>query len=98
MSLQMVRFRTDNATAAEVRAQLAEVFTALETASPQGMVYTAYSSESGTDFILVLELEETEANPLVGLPEAAQLRDLISRAVGAPVPPEPFIVVGSYNS
>ncbi|MFD9545276.1 hypothetical protein [Streptomyces sp. NPDC060022] len=98
MSLQMVRFRTDNDTAAEVRSQLAMVFAALRAASPQGVVYTAYSSESGPDFILAIEMEEAVENPLSGLPEAAQLRDLISRAVGAPVPPEPFFVVGSYHS
>ncbi|MGW0784968.1 hypothetical protein [Streptomyces sp. NPDC002913] len=97
MSLQMVRFRTDSGTAAEARSQLAKVFAALQTASPQGLVYTAYSSASGTDFILALEMEEAEANPLV-VPQAAQLRALISRAVGAPVPPEPFVVVGSYSS
>ncbi|GAA2936032.1 hypothetical protein ACFPN0_21535 [Kitasatospora cinereorecta] len=98
MSLQMVRFRTDSGTAAEVRSQLVRVFAALHAASPQGMVYTAYSSESGQDFILALEMEEAAENPLVGLPQAAQLRDLISRAVGAPALPEPFTVVGSYHS
>ncbi|MFC5173198.1 hypothetical protein [Streptomyces mutomycini] len=98
MSLQMVRFRADGGTDAEVRSQLARVFAALHAASPQGVVYTAYSSESGQDFILALEREEAAENPLVGLPQAAQLRDLISRAVGAPVPPAPFTVVGSYNS
>ncbi|MFD4034753.1 hypothetical protein ACFWVP_30665 [Streptomyces sp. NPDC058637] len=98
MSLQMVRFRTDSGTAAEVRSQLVRVFAALHAASPQSVVYTAYSSESGQDFILALETEEAAENPLMGLPQAAQLRDLISRAVGAPVLPEPFTVVGSYNS
>ncbi|MEV1021046.1 hypothetical protein [Streptomyces sp. NPDC050264] len=98
MSLQMVRFRTDSGTAAEVRSQRARVFAALHAASPRGVVHTAYSSESGPDFILALELEEAAENPLVGLPQAAQLRDLISRAVGAPVRPEPFVVVGSYHS
>lgn len=98
MSLQMVRFRTDSGTAAEVRSQRARVFAALHAASPQGVVCTAYSSESGPDFILALEMEEAAENPLVGLPQAAQLRDLISRAAGAPVLPEPFAVVGSYKS
>ncbi|MFE6134124.1 hypothetical protein ACFQ6Q_38605, partial [Streptomyces sp. NPDC056437] len=65
---------------------------------PQGVVYTAYSSGSGPDFILALDMDGAAENPLVELPEAAQLRDLISRAAGAPVPPELFSVVGSYNS
>ncbi|MGW6205732.1 hypothetical protein ACWF9B_19090 [Streptomyces sp. NPDC055089] len=98
MSLQMVRFRTDNGTAAEVRAQRVRVFAALHAASPRGVVHTAYASESGPDFILALDMEEAAENPLVGLPQAAQPRDLIGRAVGAPVPPEPFTVVGSYDS
>lgn len=42
MSLQMVRFRTDSGTAAEVRLHLAKVCAALHAASPQGVVYTAY--------------------------------------------------------
>lgn len=98
MSLQMVRFRTDNDTAAEVRSHLAKVFAALHKASPPGVIYTAYSSEPEPGFVLVLEMEEAVENPLLGLPEAAQLRELISRAVGAPVPPELFFVVGSYHS
>ena len=98
MSLQMVRFRTDSGTAAEVRSQLARVFAALRAASPQDVVYTAYSSQPGQDFILALEMEEAAQNPLVGLPQASQLRHLISRAAGAPVLPEPFTVMGSYNS
>ncbi|WP_406395699.1 hypothetical protein [Streptomyces sp. NBC_00887] len=98
MSLQTVRFRTDSGTAAEVRSQRARVFAARHAASPQGVVRTAYSSESEPDFILAIDLEEATEDPLVGLPQAAQLRDLISRAVGAPVPSEPFTVVGSYNS
>jgi hypothetical protein len=98
MSLQMVRFRSENDIAAEVWSPLVKVFAALQAASSQGVVYTAYSGESGPDFILVLEREEAAENPLVGLPEAAQLQGLISRAMGAPVWPEPFIIVGSYNS
>ncbi len=98
MSLQMVRFRTDSSTAADVRSQLAKVFATLHAASPQGVACTAYSSESGPDFILALEMEEAAENPLVGPSQAAQLRDLISRAEGAPVPPGSFTVVGSYHS
>ncbi|MFB7554884.1 hypothetical protein [Streptomyces brevispora] len=98
MSLQMVRFRTDKDTGGEVRSQLAKVFAALRAASPQGVVYTAYSSASETDVILALETAEEGENPLVGLAEAAQLRDLISRAAGAPVAPEQFVVVGTYHS
>lgn len=98
MSLQMVRFRTDSGTAAEVRSQRARVFAALHAASPLGVVHTAYPSESGPEFILALELEEAAENPSVGPPRGAQLRDQISRAVSAPVLPEPFTVVRSCNS
>ncbi|WP_405903374.1 hypothetical protein OG696_23215 [Streptomyces sp. NBC_00656] len=98
MSLQMVRFRTDNGTAAEFRSHLVRVFAALRTASPQGVVCTAYASEPGPDFILALEMEEPAENPVAGLPQAAQLRDRIGRTVGAPVLPGPFTVVGSYDS
>jgi hypothetical protein len=75
-----------------------KVFAALQAASSQGVVCTAYSGESGPDSILVLEREEAAENPLVGLPEATQLQGLSSRAVGALVLPEPSIIVGSYNS
>ncbi|MEV7108004.1 hypothetical protein [Streptomyces atroolivaceus] len=98
MSLQMVRLRTDSSTAAEVRSQLAKVFAALHAASPQGVACTAYSSESGPDFILALEMEEAAENPLAGPSRAAQQRDLISRAEGAPAPQGLSTVVGSYHS
>lgn len=58
MSLQTVRFRTDNDTGVEVRSQLAKVFPALREASPRGVVCTANSSASETDFILALETAE----------------------------------------
>ncbi|MCX4772456.1 hypothetical protein OG322_24520 [Streptomyces sp. NBC_01260] len=50
MSLQTVRFRTDNDTDAEVRSQRAKVFAAVREASLQGAVSTAYASESAPDF------------------------------------------------
>ncbi len=98
MSLSLVRFRTYSGTAAEVRSQRARVFAALHAVSPQGVVCTPYSHESGQDFILALEREEAAENPLVGLPQAARLQDLTSRAGGAPVLPEPSPTVGSCNS
>ncbi|MEV0743973.1 hypothetical protein AB0I75_02115 [Streptomyces sp. NPDC050273] len=98
MSLQMVRFRTDNGTAAEFRSHLVRAFAALRTASPLGVVCTAHAGEPGPDFILALETEEAAENPMAGLPQAAQLRDRTGRAVGAPVLPGPFTVVGSYGS
>lgn len=98
MSLQMVWFRTDSGTAAEVRSHLEKVCAALRTAAPLDAACTALFSEPGPDFVLPLNLEEAAENPLVGLPRAAQRQDLISRVVGAPVSAEPSTVVGSSHS
>ncbi|MET8172157.1 hypothetical protein [Streptomyces clavifer] len=100
MSLQIVRFSAAVDSAAELRDCLTSVFTAREAASTTGLAYTVYASESGTDFILALELTAPKTNPLLTLPEAQRLRDAINRAAGgliAPTP-EPFTIVGSYTS
>ncbi|MER7195675.1 hypothetical protein [Streptomyces flaveolus] len=100
MSLQMVRFNAAVDSAAELRDRLTSVFAALDAASTTGLTYTAYASESGTDFVLALELTDPTTNPLLTLPEAQRLRDAISRAAGgliAPTP-EPFTIVGSCKS
>jgi hypothetical protein len=98
MSLQLVRFGADPHIAPQLRSQLTSVCAALDAASASGVSYTAYVSESGTDFILALELADPAANPLVTLPEAMTLRDTIGRAVGGTVAPETFTIVGAYRS
>lgn len=101
MSLQLVWFRADSGSAAEVPSHLERACAAIRCAVPQNVVSKAFSSEPGPDFVLALKLEELEEAaeiPLVGLPQAAQPQDLISRVLGAPVPAEPSTVVGAYQS
>ncbi|MEU1122501.1 hypothetical protein ABZ371_02695 [Streptomyces sp. NPDC005899] len=97
MSLQMVRSGAYSGTAAEVRSQIAKVFTFLQATSPQGVSCTAFSSKSGPDF-MTLEMEEAAHIPTGGASQAAQLRELISPAGGGPVPPEPLTLVEAYHS
>ncbi|MFE6974962.1 hypothetical protein [Streptomyces sp. NPDC057682] len=100
MSLQTVRFNAAMDSAAEPRDRPTSGLAALDAASTTGLTHTAYASESGTGFLLALELTDPTTNPLLALPEAQRLRDAISRAAGgliAPTP-EPFTIVGSYTS
>ncbi|WP_411083567.1 hypothetical protein [Streptomyces sp. cmx-18-6] len=100
MSLQMVRFSAAVDSAAEPPDCLTRVLAALCSAPTTGLARTAYASESGTDFILALELAEPTTNPLLTLTGAQRLRDAISRAASGPLAPtpEPFTIVGSYTS
>lgn len=98
MSLQLVCFRTDGGAAAAVRSHHAALGAALRTAEPQRLDCTAPFSGPGPDFILAVKSEDSVENPPAGLLQAAQPRDMTSRALGAPVPPEPFTVVGAYHS
>ncbi|MFJ6887680.1 hypothetical protein ACIQRC_22950 [Streptomyces californicus] len=100
MSLQMVRFNAAVDPAAELRDRLTGVVAALDAASTTGPTSTAYASEWGTGFVCALELTDLTTNPLLTLPEAPRLRDVISRAAGgliAPTP-EPFTIAGVYKS
>lgn len=98
MTLQLVWFRADSGKAAEAPSHLERVCAALRTAAPRNAVCKAFPSEPGPGFVLALKWEAAAEIPLVGLTQAAQPRDLISRVVGAPVPAEPSAVVGSYQS
>lgn len=92
----MVRFRTPADKTPQVRSQLEKVFGALEAAAPRGVTYRAYASTSEPEFLLVLDLAEGAPNPLLQLPDAGRLREMIAEWAGAPVPPAEFTVEGVY--
>lgn len=45
----------------------------------------------------MLTLRLTDANPLLGLPEALEFRAKVADWAGAPVPPQPVTVLGRYS-
>jgi len=98
MSLQTVQFRTAAADTAQVRSQLEKVFDALNAAAPRGVTYTAYASTSEPEFLLILDLADGIENPLLTLPDASRLRELITEVAGGPVPPRLCTVVGRYDA
>jgi len=98
VSVQIVRFRTDAAHAAELEESIGRVLAALADAAPAGVSYTAVRAPESSEFLLMLALEEGIANPLPELPEAAALRTLITQRAGGPVPPVAMQVIGEYRA
>lgn len=96
MSVHIVRFSTDAARIPEVEAAIATLFAAIHEASPTGIEYTAARVGDDAEFLLTLDL--ADANPLLGIPEAVELRTKIAEWAGGPVPPQPLTVLGHYSA
>jgi hypothetical protein len=92
----IVRYRTRPDSAEENARLVADVFTSLATAEPDGFRYTTYRLADGVTFVHVAHLAGTE-NPLATLPAfAAFQRELAARCVEPPTPSD-ATVVGSYG-
>jgi hypothetical protein len=96
MSVHIVRFSTDAERIPEVEAAIEALFAAVHDAAPAGIEYTAARVGDGAEFLLTLDLADT--NPLLGIPEATEFRTRIAAWAGEPVPPQPLTVLGHYEA
>lgn len=97
MSVQIVRFTTDDEQIPEVEGSIKRLFDALDEAAPTGIDYTAVRVNDSAEFLLILRLADAGANPLLDVPEALAFRAKVAECAGAPVPPQPVTVLGRYS-
>ncbi|MFF2328457.1 MULTISPECIES: hypothetical protein [unclassified Streptomyces] len=97
MSVQIVRFSTTTEQAPEAEDAIRVLFAAVDEAAPTGIEYTAVRVHEGPEFLLILNLADAGANPLLEIPAALEFRTKVVAWAGAPVPPQPVTVLGRYS-
>ena len=94
-TLQIVRFTTHDEYTASAETQIRRVFHAVTAAAPEDMQYLAI--RSGREFLLMLNLADPAANPLLDIETAAHFRRALPNWTSDNAAPKPFTVIGNYN-
>ena len=84
--------------AARVDAALAAAFAALDAEHPDGVRLAYWRVPGGARFFALIELDEEDVNPLLGVPAAKALPTVIGECVDGGYPrPEVVEQVGSFG-
>jgi hypothetical protein len=97
MAVTMIRARVKPERVGEVEAAAAKLFSALEREQPNGIRYASAKLADGVSFVILLELADGTANPLVALPEFMEFQDGLKTQLSEPPAQEQLTVVGSYR-
>ncbi|HEY7045772.1 MAG TPA: hypothetical protein VH373_01030 [Jatrophihabitantaceae bacterium] len=100
MSVMMVRTQVRPDRVADVEAAVQKTFAAIDAAQPQGVRYASTKLADGVTFVVLLELPgdaDPGANPLMAIPEFAELQANLKGWLAGPPTAEPLQVVGSYR-
>lgn len=98
MSLLTVRFRTRPDQAAAVVEQITALSTAVHTAAPKELRYTALRESDEPVFTLLLELPDGIENPLPSIPAAAAFRRWLPTQTDDNPTPRACTVLGRYEA
>jgi quinol monooxygenase YgiN len=97
MSVRMVRAKIRPGKTAEVERVSKEMFAAIEAAAPQGVRYASCKLPDDETFVILLELDDDENNPLFTVPAFRDFQAALqSWVAGSPVV-EQLTPVGSYR-
>jgi quinol monooxygenase YgiN len=97
MSVRMVRAKIRPGKVAEVEKATKEMFDAIAAAAPRGVRYASCKLPDDETFVVLLQLDDDEENPLVTVPAFKDFQAALQGWVdGAPVV-EQLTPVGSYR-
>src|ERR1700733_6755686 len=86
MSIRMVRAKVKAEKTAELEKAAKEMFAAIEAAPPQGVRYASCKLPDDETFVILLELDDDEDNPLLAVPAFREFQatpaELDRRAAG----------------
>jgi quinol monooxygenase YgiN len=97
MSIRMVRAKVKADKVAELEKATGEMFTAIEAAQPGGVRYASCKLPDGETFVILLELDDDEDNPLLAVPAFRDFQDNIRNWIAEPPVAEQLTPVGSYR-
>jgi quinol monooxygenase YgiN len=97
MSIRMVRAKVRADKVADLEKAAGEMFAAIEAAKPGGVRYASCKLPDGETFVILLELDDDEDNPLVAVPAFRDFQDNIRNWIAEPPVAEQLTPVGSYR-
>ena len=97
MSVRMIRAKIKADKTAELEKAVKEMFTAIEAAQPQGVRYASCKLADGVTYVILLELDDDENNPLVAVPAFRDFQENLKTWMAGPPALEQLTPVGSYR-
>lgn len=97
MSVQMVRAKVKADKAEELETAAKKMFTAIEAAKPQGARYASCRLPDGVTYVILLELDDDENNPLFAVPAFREFQENLRTWIDGPPAVERLTPVGSYR-
>src|SRR5580700_8713598 len=97
MSVRMVRAKVKPDKITELEKASREMFAAIEAAAPQGVRYATAKLPDGETFVVLLQLDDDENNPLLGVPVFRDFQAAVQSWVAEPPAVEELTPVGSYR-
>ncbi|CAL9654089.1 hypothetical protein [Streptomyces sp. enrichment culture] len=98
MSVRMFRAKVKPEKVAEMEAAGKEMFAAIEAAQPKGVRYTWCKLQDGETFLLLVDLEDDDANPLAALSAFTDvMAELKGDWIAEPLTMEQLTPIGSYR-
>jgi quinol monooxygenase YgiN len=97
MSVTMARAKVKADKTAELEKASREMFAAIEAAQPQGVHYASWRLPDGETYVVLLELDDDEDNPLFAIPAFREVQDNLKNWIAGPPVVEQLTPVGSYR-
>jgi quinol monooxygenase YgiN len=97
MSVRMVRAKIRPGKVAEVEKASKEMFDAIASAAPQGVRYASCKLPDDETFVVLLQLDDDEQNPLVAVPAFRAFQAALQGWVTEAPVVEQLTPVGSYR-
>jgi len=96
MKVMLIQAKVRPEKVSEVEAQAKRVFSAIDSAKPEGVWYASCKLSDSVSFVILLGFEG-EDNPLMKLPEFNEFQESLKTVLSAPPMQEPLQIVGSYR-
>jgi len=97
MSVRMVRAKIRPGKVAEVEKASKEMFDVIAAAAPQGVRYASCKLADDETFVVLLQLDDDEQNPLVAVPAFRDFQAALQGWVAEAPVVEQLTPVGSYR-
>jgi hypothetical protein len=97
MSVRMVRAKIKPDKIAEMEKASEEMFAAIEAAQPQGVRYASCKLPDGETYVILLELDDDEDNPLLAVPAFMEVQGNVKNWIAEPPAVEELTPIGSYR-
>ena len=97
MHVTMIRAKVKRQFVADVETAVKTMFAAIDDAQPDGVRYASSVLPDGETFVVLLALDDPNANPLVTVPGFGEYQENLKTWLAGPPTVEPLNVVGSYR-